>query len=269
MTAKHVFGGTSNKYDIACDIGVIQNKIQIETRPVRRFIVNSSKPRNLKWFVAASLLIMLVLIASACSGSQTGQSPTASATVTTSASPTTKTTAASPSPSATPGGGLTADQIKELNNLAAIQLPGLDQQRRGCPACHTVTDKTTGAYSLAYEAAERVKAQGRTHPTTAPDGTSIKPTDDVNVTVCLQCHKPGTGDRQNKGAIAPLMLRDIVHPAHMGSQTFKLHYGGQCITCHNIDGQGNWTILTQKVDVNDKGVPNPSAIPIPGAIPAP
>lgn len=150
-----------------------------------------------------------------------------------------------------------------------IQLPSLDQQRRGCPACHSLTNPSTGAFTLPYEAEERVKARGRTHPTVAPDGTSIKPTDDVKVTVCLQCHAPGSGERENKGVVAPLMLRDIVHPAHMGSQYFKLHYGGQCFSCHNVDRQSNWLILTEKVDVNDKGVPNPTLIPIPGATPSP
>jgi hypothetical protein len=52
----------------------------------------------------------------------------------------------------------------------------------------------------------------------------------------------------------------------MGSQTFKLHYGGDCFTCHNIDENGEYQLLTQAVDVNDKGVPNPDKLPIPGAI---
>ncbi len=67
--------------------------------------------------------------------------------------------------------------------------------------------------------------------------------------------------------IAPLALRDIVHPAHMNSQYFKLHYGGNCFTCHNINGEGEWELLTEKVDVNEKGVPNPDLLPIPGSQP--
>jgi hypothetical protein len=53
----------------------------------------------------------------------------------------------------------------------------------------------------------------------------------------------------------------------MASQTFKLHYGGSCFTCHNVNGEGEWELLTEKVDVNEKGVPNPEALPIPGANP--
>jgi hypothetical protein len=139
--------------------------------------------------------------------------------------------------------------------------------RRGCPACHVLVDQDTGKYTLPFEAHDRVEARGAKHPEVAPDGTSIKPTDDVNVTVCLQCHGAGTGDREDLGNLAPIALRDIVHPAHMSSQYFKLHYGGNCFTCHNIGGDGNWDLLTEKVDVNDKGVPaDYDSLPIPGAI---
>ncbi len=100
----------------------------------------------------------------------------------------------------------------------------------------------------------------------ALDGTSLAPTEEVNVTTCLQCHAAGTGEREGKGVVAPLMLRDIVHPAHLNSQAFKLHYGGNCFTCHNVNGEGEWEVLTEAVDVNEKGVPNPDKLPIPGAI---
>lgn len=147
----------------------------------------------------------------------------------------------------------------------SLAYPVQDQQRRGCTSCHVLADKQTGKYTLSYEAHERVEAQGRKHPDKAPDGTSLAPTSDVNMKVCLQCHASGTGAREDKGNIAPLSLRDIVHPAHMGSPTFKLHYGGQCFTCHNIDADGNFNVLTEKVDVNGKGVPNPAKLPIPGS----
>ncbi|MGE5123820.1 MAG: hypothetical protein ACM3H7_04830, partial [Acidobacteriaceae bacterium] len=165
---------------------------------------------------------------------------------------------------------MTITQTQALDtaaNLAAIQFPVLDEVRRGCPACHVLVDAETGKYTLAYEAHERVEVRGEEHPSVAPDGTPIGSTDDVNVTVCLQCHAAGTGDRAGKGVVAPLMLRDIVHPAHMNSQYFKLHYGGNCFTCHNINGEGRWDLLTQAVEVNDKGVPNDENIPIPGAVP--
>ena len=173
----------------------------------------------------------------------------------------------------TGGASLTITQTAALAYATLISntlpLPTQGEQRRGCPACHVLIDKQTGKYTLAYEAHAAAAARGGKHPDVAPDGTSITATSDVNVTVCLECHAPGTGAREGMGKLAPLMLRDIVHPAHMGSQTFKLHYGGQCFSCHDIDGQGNWKILTQKVDTNDKGVPNPNKLPIPGMIDAP
>lgn len=167
------------------------------------------------------------------------------------------------------GVGLTITQTNTLDNaakLAGIQFPALDEVRRGCPACHVLIDKEKGNYTLPFEAHERAEARGGEHPDVAPDGTSLAPTEEVNVTTCLQCHAPGTGDRAGKGVIAPLSLRDIVHPAHMSSQYFKLHYGGNCFTCHNVNGEGEWELLTEKVDVNEKGVPDPENLPIPGAV---
>ncbi|MFU8773219.1 MAG: c-type cytochrome [Anaerolineales bacterium] len=167
-----------------------------------------------------------------------------------------------------PGAGLDEDQTAALEAagaLSGIQFPALDEVRRGCPACHVLVVEDTGQYTLAYEAHSRAEARGRTHPEVALDGTSLAPTEEVNVTTCLQCHAPGTGNRAGQGNIAPLSLRDIVHPAHMNSQFFKLHYGGNCFTCHNVDGLGQWELLTEKVDVNEKGVPNPDNLPIPGA----
>ncbi len=170
-------------------------------------------------------------------------------------------------PAGKDGATLTDEQataIAVAGTLGFISPPG-EEVRRGCPACHVVVDAATGKYTLAFEAHERVEIRGEKHPDVAPDGTSIKATDDVNVTVCLQCHAAGTGDREGRGVVAPLSLRDIVHPAHMSSQYFKLHYGGSCFTCHNVGATGEWYLLTQKVEVNDKGVPNDEKIPIPGA----
>jgi len=167
---------------------------------------------------------------------------------------------------------LTEDQAAALEtagNLGGIQFPGLDEVRRGCPACHVLVDEETGKYTLPYEAHERAEARGGEHPSKAPDGTSLLPTDDVSVTVCLQCHAAGTGEREGKGSVAPWSLRDIVHPAHMFSQWFKLHYGGNCFTCHNVNYEGEWELLTEKVEVNEKGIPDPDQLPIPGANPIP
>lgn len=168
------------------------------------------------------------------------------------------------------GTGLTITETNTLNDaarLAGISFPAVEAALRGCPACHVLVDKETGRYTLPFEAEERAKVRGSEHPTVAPDGTSLAPTEEVNVTTCLLCHAPGTGDRAGMGLAAPLSLRDIVHPAHMNSQYFKLHYGGNCFTCHNVNGDGGWDLLTEKVDVNEKGVPNPDSLPIPGAVP--
>ncbi|MBI2937747.1 MAG: hypothetical protein HYY22_06025 [Thaumarchaeota archaeon] len=146
---------------------------------------------------------------------------------------------------------------KVLSKQLAFPIEASIEPRRGCPACHTLVDNATGKYTLAYEAHERAEARGRTHP-------AFKPTDNPNVTECLACHGAGTGDREGKGTVAPLALRDIVHPAHLGSQAFKIHYGGSCFTCHDVDSKGDFTLLTQKVDTNEKGVPNPDKLPIPG-----
>lgn len=150
---------------------------------------------------------------------------------------------------------------KVLSKELAFPIDASIAPRRGCPACHDLINKTTGKYTLAYEARERVAARGRTHP------AFTNPTDNPNVTECLTCHAAGTGDREGKGAVAPLSLRDIVHPAHMGSQAFKIHYGGSCFTCHDVNSKGEFTLLTQKVDTNEKGVPNPDKLPIPGEKP--
>jgi hypothetical protein len=165
---------------------------------------------------------------------------------------------------------LTEEQAQVLEKAgalaAAVPFPAVEEVRRGCPACHVLVDKETGAYTLPFEAEKRVKARGREHPKVALDGTSLAPTEEVNVQTCLLCHAPGKDARVGKGVIAPLALRDIVHPAHMSSQIFKLHYGGNCFTCHNVNGEGKFELLTEKVDVNEKGVPNPDKLPIPGAI---
>jgi len=209
------------------------------------------QPRLLIFIVLMLLAITLITSSQLVSGSPSGQEGSQE----------------TPAP---PGPGLTEEQQAALDaasRLAGIQFPALDEVRRGCPACHTLVDAETGRYTLPFEAHERAEARGSEHPSVAPSGTSITPTDDVSVTVCLECHAAGTGDRAARGVIAPLSLRDIVHPAHMSSQYFKLHFGGNCFTCHNVNGEGDWELLTQRVDVNDKGVPNPDLMPIPGAEP--
>ena len=47
-------------------------------------------------------------------------------------------------------------------------------------------------------------------------------------------------------------IREIVW-----SQIFKVHYGGNCFTCHNVNGAGEFEVLGEALVTNDKGVPNP------------
>lgn len=211
-----------------------------------------------KFIFIISMLILAMLILTACASSEGPEGPQGP-----------QGPAGPQGAQGSPGTELTEEQLAALEtagNLAGIQFPGLDEVRRGCPACHVLVDSETGQYTLPYEAHERAEARGEEHPEVAPDGTSLAVTEEVRVTTCLQCHAAGTGDRAGKGVIAPLALRDIVHPAHLYSQWFKLHYGGNCFTCHNVDGEGNWELLTEKVEVNDKGVPDPEMLPIPGAV---
>jgi len=47
----------------------------------------------------------------------------------------------------------------------------------------------------------------------------------------------------------------------------ELHYSGNCFTCHNVGTDGEWYLLTEKVEVNKKGVPaDDEDLPIPGAM---
>ncbi len=222
------------------------------------------KQRRAEVFLALAVLVLvLTLIVTACQAAPGPQGPPGPPGPQGPAGPAGKDSTAT----------LTITQTAALQYATVlsntIPFPAMDAQRRGCPACHVLVDKQTGKYTLSYEAHERVEARGRKHPDAAPDGASLVATSDVNVKICLLCHASGTGAREGMGKIAPLSLRDIVHPAHMGSQTFKLHYGGTCFTCHNVNSKGDWQLLAEKVDVNDKGVPNPSKLPIPGAIDIP
>ncbi|MGD2155394.1 MAG: c-type cytochrome [Anaerolineales bacterium] len=212
------------------------------------------------WMIVVSALSALVLVA--CAGQQGPEGPQGPQGPAGPQGP--------PGEEGPPGPGLTEEQVEALESAgalaASVPFPALEEQHRGCPSCHVLVDEETGQYTLPYEAHERAEARGHQHPEIAPDGTSLAVTEEVNVTVCLQCHAPGTGDRAGKGVIAPLALRDIVHPAHMSSQFFKLHYGGNCFTCHNVNGEGEFELLTQTFAMNEKGVPDPDNLPIPGAI---
>ena len=147
----------------------------------------------------------------------------------------------------------------ELSERLQLNIESDIPRRRGCKSCHVLVDPETGKYTLSYEGHERAEARRGTdtHPNTAPDGTDISPTSEAGVETCLLCH--ASDPETDRGVNAPLSLRDIVHPAHMGSQTFKVYYGGNCFTCHNVNGAGEFEVLGEVMDTNDKGVPNPDA----------
>ncbi|MDP2727489.1 MAG: hypothetical protein Q8P59_08075, partial [Dehalococcoidia bacterium] len=130
----------------------------------------------------------------------------------------------------------------------------INRPKRGCTACHYLRDEKTGAVTIAYEAMER---GGPKHP---------KLPFDTVVTTCLGCHKPGTGARENMGVVAPKMLRDIVHPVHLNSPSFTgPTYKGNCFTCHNVDGKGNFVLLGEKLHTDFRGIPE--EVPVKGIPP--
>ena len=129
----------------------------------------------------------------------------------------------------------------------------------------------TGRASIPYIRALKRKAGPQTYtvvlqdPKTGP-GTALPW--DTKVETCLGCHAPGTGERENMGVVAPKMLRDIVHPVHLNSPSWRQDgtYKGNCFTCHNIDGQGRFTLLGEKLDKDFRGIPK--NVPVPGIPPS-
>jgi len=150
----------------------------------------------------------------------------------------------------------------ELSERLQYDILSNIDRRRGCESCHVLVDTVTGKYTLSYEGHERaeVRRGEDTHPDTAPDGTDISPTSTAGVETCLLCH--ASDPETERGNKAPLSLRDIVHPAHMGSQTFKVYYGGNCFTCHNVNAAGEFEIIGEAMETNDKGIPYPEASPV-------
>jgi hypothetical protein len=140
------------------------------------------------------------------------------------------------------------------------------EARRGCPACHRLIEPDTGKYTLGFEAHERAEARGERHPNRAPDGTAIGPTDEPSVSVCLTCHGPSAVERLGADRASPLSMSDIAHPSHLFSEVFLGEYRGNCMSCHNVSEDGVWQLLSEAVEVNEKGVPSPDQVPIPGLL---
>ena len=131
-------------------------------------------------------------------------------------------------------------QVTVSNAAAKAQA---NAPRRGCYACH-VQIAPDGRYTLAYEAEERMQAQGKQHPE-LPEGFKTP------YETCVTCHSES----------GPKPFSSILHPAHMfSSNIFIGVYKGNCFTCHEVK-EGKFTVLVEKQYVNDKGViePNPAA----------
>ena len=79
--------------------------------------------------------------------------------------------------------------------------------------------------------------------------------DNAAVATCLACHAPGLGAQAGKGNAAPISLRDIVHPVHMGSKIFSVEYLGDCLTCHSVSGDGTFEVIS--LDGSASGHPLP------------
>lgn len=139
---------------------------------------------------------------------------------------------------------------------------------RGCPACHATfpigtdpagpghPDPARGnapRYSLKWVAMgeETSTAQFALHGT-LPNSA------DVNT--CLGCHAAGDDDQD--GNAAGIGLRTIAHPAHLFSGIFLAEFRGNCFSCHDVVNNGEFYLLTEPVEVNDKGIPG--ELPTPG-----
>lgn len=139
----------------------------------------------------------------------------------------------------TPSEGIATSSIVEQEAVVK------DLPKRGCPDCHYLRDPATKAVTIAYEAKVR---GGPNHPEYPAETT---------VDTCLTCHAPGTGAREGMGVVAPKMLRDIVHPVHLNSPSWRQDgtYKGNCFTCHNVDGRGRFVLLGEKLDTDFRGIP--------------
>lgn len=187
------------------------------------------------FIISPALLMIFVLLVAACT----------SAPLTT----------ITPTPPVTTNQTLTEAEVEkivseQISKQVAYPIVATTPPNRGCPACHGAP------HTLASEAINATQALGAGH-------THPQVSDNATVLTCLTCHGSAP---DGKGVSSPIDLRDIVHPVHLGSQVFKVKIGGSCFSCHNISWDGVFQILTEKVQTNDKGVPDLGQIPIPGAI---
>lgn len=144
------------------------------------------------------------------------------------------------------GGLAGCQQEPEPQPDTAVDEP--EPPRVGCTACHVKVDEERN-YTLGHEA---LGVEG--HPTAGTDGTPI--TDDTPFAVCMDCHATAAS---GKGVAASVPMALMAHPAHMFSDIFD-RYDGNCWSCHTVDAEGTFLVITEKVDVTMGGIP--TALPI-------
>ena len=159
---------------------------------------------------------------------------------------------------------------REQQYVAAQATAPLAEIARGCPACHPtiVGDPSAPPFTPGRPDPARDNAPTFSLKWEAMGGDSASTRfllhktlpDTAAVAACLGCH--GAGDAEQNGNVAPIGLRTIVHPAHLYSGIFLVEFRGNCFTCHEVTNDGDFDLLTQAVEVNDKGIPE--EIPTPG-----
>lgn len=122
--------------------------------------------------------------------------------------------------------------------------------RVGCTACHAKRSPAKD-YSLGGEALKVAN-----HPTKAPDNTPID--SNTKFSTCMECHATASTGKAKAASVA---MAHIAHPVHLFSKTFGPELGGTCWSCHTLDAQGRFLVITEKVDVTDKGIPKQLPIP--------
>ena len=161
--------------------------------------------KHMKWWVISGMLIAVVLITIGCAGSAGPAGPAGSV--------------GPAGPQGPPG------------ESATTAVFGIKDGGAVCITCHVLAPHVQppdGSYTLAYEANHGWEGHGF-------DSLDESKT----IGDCLVCHAVGTGDRAGKGTMAPISLREIVHPVHVGSPHFAVllegdeeERPGNCFTCH-------------------------------------
>ncbi len=132
--------------------------------------------QRIKQATLVVLIFTVALIISSCAGDQGEEGPAGPQGPTGAQGPQgPEGSAGADGADGAPGTELTEEQVVALEQaatLGGLVVFPLEEQRRGCPACHVLVDEETGAFTLPFEAHERAEVRGGQHPEIAPDGTS-------------------------------------------------------------------------------------------------